>query len=101
VPVCNMQNFASRGSRPQVWEQTGQLRSESNGAALTESEVAAELASVPDEELLVAMQVRLPSRLCKVPSQLRVAAETGQLTFEISACSRAGKHGGPSISGAR
>ena len=43
--------------RAQVWEQTGQLRSESTGAALTESEVAAELASVSDEELLLAMQV--------------------------------------------
>ncbi len=42
-----------------MWEQTGQLRSQSTGAALTESEVASELANVSDEELLLAMQARL------------------------------------------
>ena len=56
----------------QMWERTGQLHSESTGAALTESEVAAELASVSDEELLLAMQARLLERLStRVPAHVQ------------------------------
>ena len=67
MPSGYRQEVSSDDIRRQVWEQTGQLRDESTGAALDESEVAAELASVPDEELLLAMQARLLPRLCKPP----------------------------------
>jgi hypothetical protein len=44
----------------QVWAHTGQMRSQTSGAPVTESQVAAELASTSDDELVAAMQVGSP-----------------------------------------
>ena len=58
-----------RQQRLQMWEYVEQLRSETTGAAVTvtESDVAAELANIPDEELIAAMQVTLVGMVLHVP----------------------------------
>ena len=43
----------------QVWEHTGQMRIQAPGASVTESQVAAELAGISDDELILALQVPL------------------------------------------